>query len=326
MKKIISFDKEILFPTMIGEITAISLDQTLKFLSKNDIEGNFIISGRYKMTEASAIEEDFEYKLPIEITLAETFTLDTTKIEIKDFYYEIIDEEILKVKIDIQIEGVEEVLLEEEKEEVKEEPKEEVREIKEKEEAIKNVELEEKEPLPNLEIVEPVIEKKQEEVRECDSEEKSMEERKEDVEPLLKENEKQIALSKEITEQEPKRKEEKVEVEVEEQEGMKQEPKQETEKPVIKEEQPKIEKKETKEEVSKVELKEENHANIQSIFRVFNEAEETYKAYTVYIMRKNDSINTVLDRYDITKEQLEEYNDLSKIELGSKVIIPTTND
>ena len=43
-------------------------------------------------------------------------------------------------------------------------------------------------------------------------------------------------------------------------------------------------------------------------------------------MRKNDSINTVLDRYDITKEQLEEYNDLSKIELGSKVIIPTTND
>ena len=227
MKKIISFDKEILFPTMIGEITAISLDQTLKFLSKNDIEGNFIISGRYKMTEASAIEEDFEYKLPIEITLAETFTLDTTKIEIKDFYYEIIDEEILKVKIDIQIEGVEEVLLEEEKEEVKEEPKEEVREIKEKEEAIKNVELEEKEPLPNLEIVEPVIEKKQEEVRECDSEEKSMEERKEDVEPLLKENEKQIALSKEITEQEPKRKEEKEEVEVEEQEGMKQEPKQE---------------------------------------------------------------------------------------------------
>lgn len=324
MKKIISFDKEILFPTMIGEITAISLDQTLKFLSKNDIEGNFIISGRYKMTEASAIEEDFEYKLPIEITLAETFTLDTTKIEIKDFYYEIIDEEILKVKIDIQIEGVEEVLLEEEKEEVREKPKEEVRAIKEKEEAIKNVELEDKEPLPNLEIVEPVIEKEPEEVRECDSEEKSMEERKEDVEPLLKETEKQVALSKEITEQEPKRKEEKVEVE--EQEEMKQEPKQEIEHPVIKEEQTKIEKKETKEEVSKVELKEENHANIQSIFRVFNEAEETYKAYTVYIMRKNDSINTVLDRYDITKEQLEEYNDLSKIELGSKVIIPTTND
>ena len=118
MKKIISFDKEILFPTMIGEITAISLDQTLKFLSKNDIEGDFIVSGRYKMTEASAIEEDFKHVLPIEITLLETFTLETTKIDIKDFYYEVIDEEILKVKIDIQIEGVEEVLLEEEKEEV----------------------------------------------------------------------------------------------------------------------------------------------------------------------------------------------------------------
>lgn len=296
MKKVISFDKEILFPTMIGEITAISLDQTLKFLSKNDIEGNFIISGRYKMTEASAIEEDFNYTLPIEITLAETFTLDTTKIEIKDFYYEIIDEEILKVKIDIQVEGVEEVLLTEEsiedvlEKEVEKVNKEESREIKEIEEPIvEKVEIENEDST---------------EVRECDGKEKTREEKLEDVEPTLEKVEVESLEDKKMDDV----KEEKVE-------------------PVIKKEEEVLEEVAKLEDVkTSVEVSKEPATNIQSIFSVFNEAEETYKAYTVYIMRKNDSINSVLDRYQITKEQLEEYNDLSSIELGSKVIIPTTND
>lgn len=300
MKKVISFDKEILFPTMIGEITAISLDQTLKFLSKSDIEGDFIISGRYKMTEASAIEEEFKYTLPIEITLLETFTLDTTKIEIQDFYYEIVDEEILKVKIDILVEGVEEVLLAEE--DVEEFVDKELEKANSKREALEQEEvrlIEKEEDRMQEEAVEnPVVEKEdipveviesakdsqnQEEVRECDGEEKNIEEKMTDIEPILPPREREKDKKNEILE-------EKVQME------------------------------------SVKESKEETTANIQSIFRVFNDAEETYKAYTVYIMRKNDSINTILERYKITKEQLEEYNDLSQIELGSKVIIPATND
>lgn len=305
MKKIISFDKEILFPTMIGEITAISLDQTLKFLSKNDIEGDFIVSGRYKMTEASAIEEDFKHVLPIEITLLETFTLETTKIDIKDFYYEVIDEEILKVKIDIQIEGVEEVLLEEEKEEVVEAISEtEERKVEEKEELISEVE-----------IVKPTVIEEQEDLRECDSEEKTREEKLSDVEPVITSTDAIIEEDK-LEVVEPVHKEEKEESVVD--------------KKTIVEEFAMNQKLSdaTLEEVEVVDVhkQEKTNTNIQSIFRVFNDAEETYRAYTVYIMRKNDSINSVLDRYQITKEQLEEYNDLSKIELGSKVIIPTTND
>ncbi len=305
MKKIISFDKEILFPTMIGEITAISLDQTLKFLSKNDIEGDFIVSGRYKMTEASAIEEDFKHVLPIEITLLETFTLETTKIDIKDFYYEVIDEEILKVKIDIQIEGVEEVLLEEEKEEVVEAISEtEERKVEEKEELISEVE-----------IVKPTVIEEQEDLRECDSEEKTHEEKLSDVEPVITSTDAIIEEDK-LEVVEPVHKEEKEESVVD--------------KKTIVEEFAMNQKLSdaTLEEVEVVDVhkQEKTNTNIQSIFRVFNDAEETYRAYTVYIMRKNDSINSVLDRYQITKEQLEEYNDLSKIELGSKVIIPTTND
>lgn len=296
MKKVISFDKEILFPTMIGEITAISLDQTLKFLSKNDVEGDFIISGRYKMTEASAIEEDFKYTLPIEITLAETFTLDTTKIEIHDFYYEIVDEEILKVKIDIQVEGVEEVLLEEEIEDVVDQEIQKLEDPKEEEKPQVEEILIEKEPEVETRNDTLAAELNSEEVRECDGEEKPREEKLTDVEPIL-------PVQNEVLEED-----------------------------VVSDE--KIEEKEFEEKVevgkqdtfAEVEVKETKNTNIQSIFSVFNEAEETYKAYTVYIMRKNDSINSVLDRYQITKEQLEEYNDLSQIELGSKVIIPTTHD
>lgn len=301
MKKVISFDKEILFPTMIGEITAISLDHTLKFLSKNDVEGDFVVSGRYKMTEANAIEEDFKYTLPIEITMAETFTLDTAKIDIKDFNYEVIDEEILKVKIDIQVEGVEEVVLDDEKVE-EESVVEKLEETKEAEnvspvqEELREVEVMIEELPKEPEVIESSI--LEEEVRECDGEEKCSYEKLTDVEPVLVNDSSKI---------EEKDKEDILkETEVE---------------PMIQKEEVLVE--ETKNVVNN---KEEVTNNIQSIFRVFNDAEETYKTYTVYIMRKNDSINTVLDRYQITKEQLEEYNDLSKIELGSKVIIPTTND
>lgn len=301
MKKVISFDKEILFPTMIGEITAISLDHTLKFLSKNDVEGDFVVSGRYKMTEASAIEEDFKYTLPIEITMAETFTLDTAKIDIKDFNYEVIDEEILKVKIDIQVEGVEEVVLDDEKVE-EESVVEELEETKEAEnvslvqEELREVEVMIEELPKEPEVIESSI--LEEEVRECDGEEKCSYEKLTDVEPVL------VNDSSKIEEEEKEDILKETEVE-----------------PMIQKEEVLVE--ETKNVVNN---KEEVTNNIQSIFRVFNDAEETYKTYTVYIMRKNDSINTVLDRYQITKEQLEEYNDLSKIELGSKVIIPTTND
>ena len=71
MKKTISFEKKIEFPTMIGEITSISLDHNLKFINNSNIAGNFILSGTYKLTEASRIEDDFYYELPTEIILTE---------------------------------------------------------------------------------------------------------------------------------------------------------------------------------------------------------------------------------------------------------------
>ena len=67
---------------MIGEITAISLDHTLKLVDESNITGEFKVSGNYKLTEASRLEEKFDYTIPVEIALTEKLDLSTAKISI----------------------------------------------------------------------------------------------------------------------------------------------------------------------------------------------------------------------------------------------------
>ena len=98
MKKTLSFEKDLTFQTMIGEVTTISFEEDLKFIDKSDIAGNFYISGKYKMTEASTILEDFSYSIPIEIATIENYDLETTKITVQNFTYEIVDDDILRCK------------------------------------------------------------------------------------------------------------------------------------------------------------------------------------------------------------------------------------
>lgn len=111
MKKTVSFEKDLNFQTMIGEVSSISLDHDLKFVDSSNVSGKFIISGKYKMTEASRLEEDFSFEIPTQIALLESYDLSTTKIQIADFTYEIIDDDTLRARIDVLLEGVEEVKL-----------------------------------------------------------------------------------------------------------------------------------------------------------------------------------------------------------------------
>ena len=107
MRKIINFDKQLEFPSMIGEITSISLDQNLSFKDESNIEGNLIVKGTYKRTEASRLEEDFSFDIPTEIMMTEKLDLTTTNIEIDDFYYEIEKEDTINCHISIIVEGME---------------------------------------------------------------------------------------------------------------------------------------------------------------------------------------------------------------------------
>jgi len=223
MKKKVTFEKKIEFPTMIGEICAISLEHNLKFVNENEVEGDLLLNGRYKLTEASRLEEDFSYNIPTEIALSEKIDLNTAKIEITDFYYEIENEETMVCHIELLVEGVE--------------------------------------------IVDEVL---TEEERECDGEIKTEEE----VEIPIMENNASDNESLENTDEET--------VTVDE--------------------------------------------DTNSLFFSFNDEQETYGTFLVYIVRQNETINSIIEKYKTTLEELEKYNDLNQLGIGTKLIIPVTNN
>ena len=101
MKEIIPLKKDIIFKTVIGKITDINLDHDYKI--KDDIvEGKVVLYGKYKMTEASVIEEEYLYKIPFSIAISKRIKKDTIKIEIDDFEYEI-NNDVMKVKINLEL-------------------------------------------------------------------------------------------------------------------------------------------------------------------------------------------------------------------------------
>ena len=238
MKKKINIEKRIDFPTMVGEITAISLEKDLKFVSEDEIEGNLILSGKYKLTEASRLEEDFNYKIPISINLMEKLDINTCTIEISNFTYDMQKENIMICTIELLIDGLE--LLEEEN-------------------------------------------------RECDGDIK-------EIEIPVKEEIDKIVQTKE-TEKETK------------------------------EENTTIE--ETKEVISKEKAMEIEDKKIakpdMNIFNI-NDDTETYGTLLVYIVKENETINTIITKYKTTVEELEKYNNLKDLTTGTKLIIPLINE
>ena len=62
---------------------------------------------------------------------------------------------------------------------------------------------------------------------------------------------------------------------------------------------------------------------VTSIFDNFDDKDDKYVTYNVHIYREDDDINKILNKYKISKEELSNYNDLEKITIGSKIIIPS---
>lgn len=72
------------------------------------------------------------------------------------------------------------------------------------------------------------------------------------------------------------------------------------------------------------EVKEEVQTRELETTDVFDnfEVEEAYRTYKVYIVRENDTLESILEKFNVKKEELELYNDLSKVTVGLKIIIP----
>lgn len=118
MKKIIPFKKDIIFNTNIAEIISISLENSLTSSDDNAVTGDFTISGEYKISDESINTEPFSYELPFDIHMDDKYDLSHVVIDIDDFYYEIINSNVLSVNIDVMIDKLEEKLILEELQEV----------------------------------------------------------------------------------------------------------------------------------------------------------------------------------------------------------------
>ncbi len=258
MKKTISLKKNLEFPSMIGEVTAISLDHNLKFIDESNITGEFKVTGSYKLTEASRLEEKFDYSIPVEIALSEKLDLKTAKISISDFYYEIENDDTMICNIELKIEGVEVIDVKEE--EQLEQPT--IEPVLKEETPVK-----ESDDMSNLK-----------ETRECDANLTIEEEVPTMINQAIEKNTQSSTT-------------------------------------------------ETAPETSIITEKEEVSKNVGSLFSSLDSSEETFSTYSIYILRQEETIQSLIEKYHVTKEELENYNDLSNLTIGSKIIIPnTTND
>lgn len=231
MKQIVPFTKEIELSTNIEEITSISLNHNLKDIKNSEIIGDFELYFEYRENDISVNIEKYSASIPFNIDVDTKYSLDNTKVDIDDFYYEI-ENSIVILHIDVLLDGLDL-----------------------KEEELENI-IPKHDDVRNNEILEEIEEIKEEEAK------IEIEER--EIEDLFKQIDGDAFL-----------------VEVEEK------------KP------------------------------IKPIFETFDPKNETYVTYNVHIVRNEENIDSICLKYNVTKEELSNYNDIKEIKLGDKLIIPT---
>ncbi len=278
MKKLVPFTKEIEFKTMISKVTSISLEHTLRVEKDNLISGYFILEGTYKMTQASQIDEEFSYKIPVDIELDEKYDTSNITLDIDDFTYEVIDEEKMRLNITLCIDNIEE--------------KEVVLPVEDVIEDFDTLELEDKnsgnrESKNDGVLDDLFLDTSKKVPLEFDSKKEIVEEESEqnNNDNITINNAESVETSNELIYEN----------------NTSNNNNNDTNKPQM------------------------VNNNVSSIFSSFKDNIETYKTYSVYIMKEEDTIDVVLQKYGVTREELEEYNDMSDIKTGSKIIVPSSS-
>lgn len=313
MRKVISFDKELEFKTMIGDITSISLDQDLSFQDDSTVSGELVVSGKYKLTAASRLEDDFLFHLPMEIVLTERLDSKTRNVTIEDFRYEVEDNDILLCHIDLLVEGVEiidDIESDSSDSDIRETTGSSASEIVDSshDAGIKS-ELSEEElrPVEATDIVTPIESTFSTPVVSNEREEPFM-----DIVPAISSN----ASDKSID----------VDVDISVNNNVTDTADTNTNVNTNINSSAIANSSSTAmiETVDTKDLKDQDESDgVGSLFSSFKDSDETFATYSVYIFRANDTIEMIMDKYQVTKEELESYNDLSSLTIGSKVIIPT---
>lgn len=77
---------------------------------------------------------------------------------------------------------------------------------------------------------------------------------------------------------------------------------------------------------NKVDTKVDNSKNEEMILNNALNAANTYVTYHIHVVGENDTIDSITNNYKISKEILGEYNDLSNLNIGDKILIPELQD
>ena len=62
------------------------------------------------------------------------------------------------------------------------------------------------------------------------------------------------------------------------------------------------------------------------MFSNLDDENDSYGTFVVYIVRQNENINSIIEKYNTNLDELEKYNDLKEINIGTKLIIPISNE
>ncbi|MDY5995952.1 MAG: LysM peptidoglycan-binding domain-containing protein [Bacilli bacterium] len=255
MKQIIPFKKDLPFKTKVSDITSISLERKIEILDGGIVTGTFYITGDYKMNEGSINREKFSFDLPFDITLDPRYDVNSVKADIEDFYYDIINEDTLKVNIDLYIEA---------------------------------------EYLPDTSLDNNIL-------TEEDKSDNEMNDVQKEDDPV--EEDRNIMMESKSD----SKNDENIEIE--------------KDKEVTSE---KIKNDDATMNDSDIERNDvDDFAN--DLFSNLDNT-ETYTTYYVYIVKEEDTIDKIISLYGVTKEDIENYNDITSIKPGDKVIIPKTSE
>lgn len=255
MKQIIPFKKDLPFKTKVSDITSISLERKIEILDGGIVTGTFYITGDYKMNEGSINREEFSFDLPFDITLDPRYDVNSVKADIEDFYYDVINEDTLKVNIDLYIEA---------------------------------------EYLPDNSLDNNIL-------TEEDKSDNEMNDVQKEDEPV--EEDRNIMMESKSD----SKNDENIEIE--------------KDKEVTSE---KIKNDDATMNDSDIERNDvDDFAN--DLFSNLDNT-ETYTTYYVYIVKEEDTIDKIISLYGVTKEDIENYNDITSIKPGDKVIIPKTSE
>lgn len=72
----------------------------------------------------------------------------------------------------------------------------------------------------------------------------------------------------------------------------------------------------------------ENEYEEKNEFNIFQNIDnsDTYVTYYVYIVKEEDTIDKILEKYNTTRDRVSCYNNLDNIKPGTKLIIPSNNE